>query len=295
MGTRMRRLPVVTAMAFAVVILPAGQAGLPISAADGTDEASVGEAVRFRGAVGFRSGRDFVAGTFSDPAYSSVGWSVPLSKAEADELARRSRVQLSLDEAFAFAQKQSRFAGAYIDNSDQGRPTFLFTGGVEAFRDDLARRLPDGLDFGVRRVDHSWDDLQATKKAISADRDQLAAAGIDVTLIGQQVRKNIVVVGIMEVTEEARQRLGEYGDNVTAFRQTPGLADACNGVGDCAPTKSGIKILAEEEGFFCTAGYLANRTDVNPDQKVIITAGHCLQFSGPPNPQEWRHGTCQAR
>lgn len=128
-------------------MLQADPTAFPIVAADETDQASIREAVRFREALGFRSERDFVVRTFADSDYSSADWSVPLSKAESDELRRRTRIQLSLDDALAFAEKQSRFAGAYIDQSDQGRPVFLFTGGVDGFRDDLARLLPDGLDF----------------------------------------------------------------------------------------------------------------------------------------------------
>jgi hypothetical protein len=284
-GTGLKRFAIL-----AVLLVTGMMIAVPVvsqsDAAEG-DQASVGEAVRFRESVGFRSDRDFVAGTFDDPDYSPEDWSVPLSRGEAADLERRVEIQRSVREAHAFAREQPEYAGVYLDQQNHGRPVFLFTGKVDTLEAQVARLLPDGTEFTVRRVSRSWSELGATKAAIMDDRKSLAADGIDVTLVGRKARSNDVVVGVMELTDAARRRLARFGDEVTVVEQTPGLVDACY-IYDCAPMKSGLRIVAQDTSF-CTAGYLANRTDTNPDQRVIVTAGHCIALSGPPNPQEWRH------
>lgn len=43
---------------------------------------------------------------------------------------------------------------------------------------------------------------------------------------------------------------------------------------------AGLSIIANSDDRICTAGFLARRVDTNPDKMVVVTAGHCVKFSG---------------
>jgi hypothetical protein len=281
------------ALLLGLLLMLSGQLNsLSVSAAVGTvDAATVDDAIRFRSEFGLRSDVDFVQQSFEDPvAFPDNEWAVPLTRFETAELTRRLRVREAIASATEYAVAEASYAGIYIDQRNGGRPVFLFKGQLDVQREELASRIPAEIDFNVISVQRSFADLQDLRVRIEADKERLAAEGLNVTLTGLKPSANSVVVGIDDLTAEKAARMrAQFGDALLIREQEVPVADthACTGISHCWPAKGGIKMYwALNSAVYCTTGWVARRSDTNA--LVLVTAGHCIELNGGSG-DEWRH------
>lgn len=242
----------------------------------------VRNAIAFRESFGLEAGRSFVEGTMTDPAYSQVPYSIPLSEQELADMGRRLDVQMTMGPAVGYAMDQPGYAGVYLDQDRQGRPTFLFTRKDGARDSEIGRRLGDDVAYDVREVDHSLDRLNEVKYEVIEDISRIWDAGVFVVEVGPDVRRNTVQVGVEGLDAKGREYLERYGPEVAPFEGVTAQADACT-VSDCSSAKAGLKIVAPNHGH-CTQGPYVRRGSANR----IITAGHCFGLNGGSG-KTWEH------
>ncbi|MFO7533539.1 MAG: hypothetical protein R6W93_13850 [Candidatus Limnocylindrales bacterium] len=238
----------------------------------------------FRESFGLRDDIEYVASSLSDSQrFSNTDWGVPLTTAEADDLASRLQVQKSLGPAIDHASKQPGYGGAYIDQLDGGLPVFLFTKDVATHSAEIGTFLEVGTRYDVRKVDHSLAALTTLKEEVSAERDDLMKADVEVVSVSVDVKSNRVVVGVLDKTDRKRDIVKGLGDPIVVIDETLPHTDTCL-IDDCPNLKGGLKIAAT--GATCTSGYLGRRTDGSHDDIVMVTAGHCIATS---SDATWKH------
>ena len=106
---RLRRALLVSLATAAFLIPRSGAVPAAVAAGDAggdpprvsVDASQMAHAVAFRERSGFRSDSAFVEATFSDKAFSSAQWGVPLSANELADLDKRVSNQKALEPAFA--------------------------------------------------------------------------------------------------------------------------------------------------------------------------------------------------
>jgi hypothetical protein len=199
---------------------------------------------------------------------------------EAADMKARVKVQNSLGDAQDYARGRDSYGGVYVDQQRGGLPVFLFTGDADRHKDDIAARLPKGVDFATRSVDRTWDELVETLDRMIAEQGALGRDGIHLAGASVDTRGNRVVAKVVDPTDRDEAVIRErYGAEVVVRAGRPAHADACNTRYDCWPMMAGVNIVPTNfaDGF-CTAGFLARRTDT--DQIVVSTAGHCLWGAG---------------
>lgn len=223
-------------------------------------------------------------------SYPDTTWGPPLSSDEAAEIARRVRVQVSLDDALAWAEKDPGWGGAWIDQSAAGAPVFQFTKPSAEHQAALASRLPKVDSFRVEAVAQTYAELTAQQDLVASERVELARQGVHVTGVGVDVRENqlrITVDGATDAKEAVLRK--RYSFPFVTVDGGVAVADACPAT-SCLPLKGGIGItVGNTSNWPCTVGYLARRTDSSPDTLVMITAGHCVHL-GSSNSVPWNHG-----
>ena len=247
-------------------------------------------ALAFRRTFGFDSDLALVRQAAAPGGYSNRAYGVPLSTAEAEEMARRFEVEQASHPAVDYGMKMATWGGYYIDQLAGGAPVFLFTGDEEEMREELGRRLPSGTGYRVVRVDRSLAELEHTMAAITEAQPDLKRAGIHVTSTAVDTAGNDLVVGVLGLTEEARLRLtSQFGDYLRVQEMGPAYSDACP-IYNCRQIKGGIRIVGEA-GFTwrCTAGWIVRRGI--DDSLAVLTAGHCLWAqTNPALNDNWYHG-----
>jgi hypothetical protein len=106
------------------------------------------------------------------------------------------------------AQHRDVFAGSWIDRTT-GDKVVAFTDDVEMHRQHLAEHLPPSSRVRVTQREHAWTDLLALQAQIDAAADRLCRQGADITMTGCDPIRGGVVVGLLELTEEARAVVSE--------------------------------------------------------------------------------------
>lgn len=268
----------------AVVLSPmaalAGAGGTP-----GPAPRDVAAAVAFRAKLGLRADRAFVGASFSNPAFDSTTWGVPLDRAEAAEVGRRAGLQRAAARALRQWSTDGAFAGAYLDQRAGGAVVFLTTGDPARARRGLGKLLPAGQDgAGVRfeRARRSMAELLALQQRVNADLRGGALDAFGVTSTAIDARANAVAIGVAGDAAAAEGPLrARYGDGVTVAFEPPaqgGDAAGCESRNECPPAKGGIEIRSADTGFNCTTGFIV-RVAGSPEPR-ILTAGHCFGASG---------------
>jgi hypothetical protein len=251
-------------------------------------------AKEFRQSMGFEAGDAYVLESLADPErFPSDAWGVPLTNAETNELYRRSRMVLDASDTVAEAGRMDGFAGVYMDHDRDGRLVFQFSKGVQAAEQAISASMPSDVDFGVRKVEHSLEELDAVGEDLLSRADRLLDLDVQLVSLRYDIQNNRVVAAVDGSTSRAEP---VFEDVNGAFRVVAGEAavlDACNDVTDCPPAKGGIRI---NDGTFCTSAVVGKRRDGSP-HRVLITAGHCLQGNADGT---WTHsgevvGTDEAR
>jgi hypothetical protein len=176
----------------------------------------------------------------------------------------------------AVAQDSPAFAGAYIDRERGGVPVFLVTDPQAELVSVIEELVPDEVPVEVNVVERSLAELTAMKREISSSVDDLLEAGVDVTETAVSVRGNAVLVGILDMTEDARQTLLDRWPDAQPFDGIRPVSDACTIESCPSGMKGGLMIHRVSASNFCTSGYLARRTDGEHNNIVLVTAGHCV-------------------
>jgi hypothetical protein len=278
-------------MAIIVVILQVSGPGLGVVAASAS-VSKVDEAVRIRSELGLNSDIAYVTQSLADPIGFPMRdyYDVPLSFAEATELARRIDVQQSVKPAREWASTQSAWAGSYVDQAHGGVPVFLFADDPERFRAQLASRMPIGTSFLVLRTARSLADLERIKETVKSVWRLVESEGIDLQSAGPDVLANTVDVGVIGLTgdEEARI-LAMFPSGVTVHLEQPLFHDSCISRANCpSPFKGGLKITPPN-GNWCTIAYIGEYLNSTPASLRAVTAGHCLYYGGGTSGVPWYH------
>lgn len=248
------------------------------------------QAARFRAALGFDATEATVNRAASDrTAYPDLTFGVPLSKTEAAEVLRRNQVALDIAPAIESASADPTWAGAWIDHRSGGVPVFQFAGDTKGKAQALESSLPPGVAYRLVSVRRSLAELEQAKASVWDEADALRSRGIEITAVGIDTAGNRLRVGVLGVDAAVEAMpTDEFGPDLEVHQQDYGTADACPETG-CLPIKAGIGITDANSSFPCTVGYLARRTDTNPDQLVAVTAGHCIKLGNKTSP--WKHGS----
>jgi hypothetical protein len=178
--------------------------------------AEVRNAIRFREASGLEADVEYVVRSFVDTAaFPDTTYGVPLTAAEARDIADRQVRAQSTQPALDYAHAQVDFAGMYFDQHQQGRPVFRFSDRVEFHREALAQLLPVGVEPQVVWATWSLDELKAVYHTIVEDHAtweaKLPMVSVDVDVI-----TNRVVVGLERPVPDAATSLAAvYGPMVT--------------------------------------------------------------------------------
>lgn len=123
----------------------------------------------------------------------------------------------------------------------------------------------------LKQVRHSLQELDAVRERVASDPAWRAAAGTSVAEWYADVERNVVAVGVTELTAgvaQAARRL--FGDLVRLHVAARG--ERTSRVDDFEPWTAGIRINIGGSG--CTSGFVI-RTIAAPIQRRLVTAAHC--------------------
>jgi len=235
------------------------------------------DAIRFREPFGLRTDVSFLTRT---SALTNLDWGVPLTEAEAAEIARRADLPRRLTQPLAWAYAHPDFAGAYIDHDAGGMVVIQFkTNDISRLATAVLARAPAESAIDVRSAARSRADLQAVRAQIYADHEWFAANGLHLISTAIMPTRNALRVGILGATPTASELLSaRYGPAVYVIDDDYSVVDACT-VDTCWPQKGGIKVFprANPAGI-CTSGFGVRFG--SPVQYGLLTAGHCIKLGG---------------
>ncbi len=213
-------------------------------------------------------------------------WGLPLTEQEAHELNTRAGRMRKARPAIEALSESASFAGAYYDHSRGGLPVFLVTGGMAEARGLIDDRI-GAMEYELVRVDRSLADLDALRDRVRAHAARLEEAGAGLARINYDIQRNRVVAVVVDRRTEAREILGDT-EGLTVELGEYGQPDACTYL-DCPKAKGGIQLLGDvNDTPVCTAGFVAKRLD-GQDHLVLLTAGHCKQWSQQNSTSWWHH------
>jgi hypothetical protein len=219
-----------------------------------------------------------------------------MSRAEAKEVQRRIHVTELIAPGVDAAIKDPTWAGWWVDNSAAGQPVFMAAGDPASIRAAVREAVPPEVSFRVESVAFSFEQLEVQQGHLVEAIDSLAREGVRITSVGIDVPGNQLAVGVTSATPTSIKSITALVDVPAAiYDEDLGSLDACPENNCLNPIRGGVGITNQGEApnhTPCTAGYLARRTDVSPDQLVFVTAGHCVvalaeSVGGGP----WRHGS----
>jgi hypothetical protein len=271
-------------------LLLAGLAALtPATTLAATDD-EIAAAAHFRASIGFQHEEAFVRTTFTNTEdYPNDDWGVPLSKAEAAEMERRTRARLTYQDAIDYAVEQPGSAGVYIDQLHGGRPVFLFTTDVAEQKETLGRMLPAGTEYVVSKVDHDTRTLRAMQDRIVDQWDALEKDGIPVEMVAIDVIANTVLVSLRHETAGAKASLRSAYDFPIETEVIGALQADCSSRKQCRdPLKGGLRVHPKDysDDMDCTSAGLGKKDG----SFVIIVAGHCITSNSGGVGNVWQHG-----
>ncbi len=274
----------------ATLIPPTATASEP-TAVSQSGLSAIDHAVQFRATSGFRSDRQYVDASFVDArTFPNWEYGLPLTSAEAAEVARRIAVQLKVDRVIDDVADLPDFAGVYSDLPAGGVPVFLVTRSDSPIGAKVSELLAGVASPRIEVVKYSRHDLESIKARIWADRDGLRAAGIVIQSAALDIAHNRVVVGVLGLTANMASTLVERYDAVQAVDEpVDNEMDTCNSVDDCYPMKGGLRIReVGHPSSYCTSGFNVRLSNTSTFR--VLTAGHCLgkALNGPTG--AWTHG-----
>jgi hypothetical protein len=150
------------------------------------DDAVFDYALRFRDKVGLASDHATIERSLSQPAlYDNVEFGLPLTDAEAAEVARMAKVGKDIDVAAMWAEAHApAYAGSWIDHSRGSVAVFMVKGSDSETIEGIRARLPDALEVEFVDSDNSLAELDAIQDRINGLWDDLRGGGIPVASPG---------------------------------------------------------------------------------------------------------------
>jgi len=195
-----------------------------------------------RQSMGFEAGDAYVRESLADPErFPSDAWGVPLTNAETNELSRRSRMVLDASDTVAEAGRMDGFAGVYMDHDRDGRLVFQFSKGVQAAEQALTASMPSDVDFGVRKVDCSLEELDAVGEDLLSRADRLLDQDIQLVSLRYDIQDNRVVAAVDGAPSSAERVFEDVSGSFVVEAGEAAVLDACNDVTDCPAAKGGIR------------------------------------------------------
>lgn len=179
----------------------------------------------------------------------------------------------------------SQFAAAWYEHDKAGRLQIGMTAAASRLKADVLR-IVDALgiaaDTDLVGVRYSMAELERIQDDVRRSLGTMITAGRARTSRNPKLN-SIVVTAIhnLPATEEALlKRI--WTDGVTLRRVAgstlEGTLDTCT-IKYCDPPLRGGRMLVPTFGFGCTAGFTA-RHRVHTNELLLMTAGHCIHFSG---------------
>jgi hypothetical protein len=177
--TGTRRAVLAAIFIVSVTLIPPTATASEPTAVSQSGLSAIDHAVQFRVTSGFRSDRQYVDASFVDArTFPNWAYGLPLTSAEAAEVARRIAVQLKVDRVIDDVADLPDFAGVYSDLPAGGVPVFLVTRSDSPIGAKVSELLAGVASPRIEVVKYSRHDLESIKARIWADREGLRAAGI---------------------------------------------------------------------------------------------------------------------
>lgn len=227
------------------------------------------------------------AATAEGLAKAQAEWGVAMTETELASVDLQARMAFAQSVAVAVlpqAQSLDTYAGAYIDQANDGSLVILLTSRDEEAEQKLRSLLPAptrSIEF--REVPTSYAQLEAAmREAWSADVEQAIGAKVVKTAIderGNQVR--VWVEG--RAPDQASEDKAQAGLGVRISVNTGSIEDpaVCNSRDDChTPMRAGIRIV-NNANKGCSMGFMISKGS----DPQFMTTGHCSFNSG----TSWSH------
>lgn len=189
------------------------------------------------------------------------------------------------------ASEDPQWAGWWIDQPGGGVPVLQVAGDPDRLRERVRHLVPEGTELRIVAVERSLADLQAEFEVIRPLLGELRESAIPVTGLKVDIKANQVIASLDPLTEGAKANLrNRFGATLGYEFEPIAEADVDGCASGCMPLKAGLgMVAASDPSDVCTVGYLARRYDLNPDQLVYVTAGHCVEVGTSDGP--WKHGS----
>jgi hypothetical protein len=210
---RFRKIALVAIVGLGVLLLMSRPDSPLTPARAAGDETAIDRAVQFRGELGLRNDRAYVDQIEADPnSVRDLG--IGMTTEEFDTVtARDTAVREAAAILAPHLESTDTYSGMYADTSS-GRPTLVINAVTDGAEFEPFFQLVDGIDLDIRvhTVDYSPAELNALKRQIDHDHQQLLSEGIGLALYGVDIPRNRVSVGVFGLTTEQKRNLvGRYG------------------------------------------------------------------------------------
>ena len=208
-------------------------------------------------------------------------WGMPLSEAEAAELAARADYQIEVMQNVShFLRTMPTFAGAYFDIADKGRLVVLLSERTEATEDSIRARMPsDGPDVAIREGQYTYGSLEDATSNVYEVWGQLtdlpAPYGVRLNVMANAVTIGVDKLHVDAVTALTPKLVAALGVSVTVEATTPPVANDCSSRENCDyPLRSAVIIRkGSGTGSPCTLAFQVRRPATSDEQ--WLTAAHC--------------------
>jgi len=262
------------------LILAAGVlqvAALSLVTATTANSGEVATASAQRERLGFSTEPALVESLLQSPS-SDDAWGVPLTADEAEEMDRRSRIPILIEDLRNYVEGHPRrFGQLWIDQAAGGQLVIEVTAAAdESDRAATRSLLPDGMPMRFETVVHAMVDLAAVQADLSAGLAEGQESHRGIAGIGVPRGSNRLEVTVIPQRRDAIERLIEERGLKSMVRIVEGEYDrstACNDRLDCwqSPMRGGLRVNPD----FCSTGYVVY--DLTSTNERLMTAGHCLK------------------
>ncbi len=128
-------------------------------------------------------------------------------------------------------EHNNTFGGVYVDNGKPPLLIFEFTSDADNRRLDLKGAAPWPAQVDIHLVKYTWAQLTQLTSRITSDLDRLRARGVLVEAVGPDVKRNLVVVQVADMSPQVQTEMQtEY----------PGLPWELESGGSPSPVRLGI-------------------------------------------------------
>jgi len=287
-----------------VSALTAAAGGIQGASAQSPSDETVSTAVAERAKYGFGGGEAKVLSLLESGGHpDSELYGFPVSKAEADDLADRSRFAEQVSrETLPFVRSLPQFGGAWIDQKNGGSLVVVLTSASAETRAGIRSRMPeDTRGLRIETADDTFDDLARAVDDSSRVWDELAE-GVTPFAFGTDEQHNRVVARVdPSELESARQSIPRIEealgvDVAVEGRDRPvdkNTWSACGGRHHCyGPFKLGVKMRYTltawnnpDTTYVCSMGFHVTHPTNSTLNRSFLTAGHCVYN----RPGDWHH------